>query len=242
MITTSYEGDLLRGDENCMRVGLCGKAFWWAMMSTYVLSTFKVRSTLWRINQIIRIFKCPMMRKLAHDEIASRRQTLEALHDVKRLPVSVVLDNVRSIYNVGSIFRTSDGAMIERLYLCGYTPHPPRKEIEKTALGATQSVPWEYRQSPREQILELRAKHVKICALELTTHSIPYYKIAREDFPLCLVVGNELTGISKELLELADLAIEIPMFGIKQSLNVAVAYGIALFELSRICRSTNQQP
>ncbi len=176
------------------------------------------------------------MLKLTHDEIARRRQTLETLGSVRRLPVSALLENVRSLYNVGSIFRTSDAAMIEKLFLCGFTPHPPRREIEKTALGATESVPWEYRAIARDLVHELKTRGVKICALELTTESVPYYSIQRRDFPLCLVVGNELTGISKELIELADLAIEIPMYGIKHSLNVAVAYGIALFELMKTYR------
>jgi tRNA G18 (ribose-2'-O)-methylase SpoU len=179
------------------------------------------------------------MRKLTHDEVAQRRQNLDTLHKATRLPVSVLLDNVRSLYNVGSIFRTSDGALIEKLHLCGFTPHPPRREIEKTALGATQSVPWGYYPNAREPLLQLKERGFKVCILELTTNSIPYYEFKREDFPLCLVVGNELTGISREVIELTDLALEIPMFGIKHSLNVAVAYGIALFELSRIYRLTN---
>lgn len=182
------------------------------------------------------------MRKLTHDEVARQRLSFEALHNHQRLPVCVLLDNVRSLYNVGSIFRTSDGARIEKLYLCGYTPHPPRKEIEKTALGATRSVPWEYRESGKDLLAELKAKKVKICLLELTTESIPYDALSKNDFPLCLVIGNELTGISKELIDLADLAIEIPLYGIKHSLNVAVAYGIALFELAKTYRSGNLQP
>jgi tRNA G18 (ribose-2'-O)-methylase SpoU len=182
------------------------------------------------------------MRKLSHDEVAQRRQNLETLHTATRLPVSVLLDNVRSLYNVGSIFRTSDGALIEKLYLCGFTPHPPRREIEKTALGATQSVPWEYHPNARDRLLELKERGVNICVLELATNSIPYYRIKRENFPLCLVIGNELTGISKEIVELADLAIEIPMFGIKHSLNVAVAYGIALFELLKTYRLNSSNP
>jgi tRNA G18 (ribose-2'-O)-methylase SpoU len=156
--------------------------------------------------------------------------------------VSVLLDNVRSLYNVGSIFRTCDGALIEKLYLCGFTPCPPRREIEKTALGATQSVPWKYNPNAVQQLQVLKQRGNKICALELTTNSIPYYEIKGGDFPLCLVIGNELTGISKEIVELADLAIEIPMFGIKHSLNVAVASGVALFELSRIYRLANRKP
>lgn len=182
------------------------------------------------------------MRKLTHDEIAQRRQSLEGLYKVDRLPVEVLLDNVRSLYNVGSIFRTSDGAMIKKLYLCGFTPHPPRKEIEKTALGATQSIPWEYQRDARDLLVNLKRGGIKVCVLELTTSSVPYYEIKKDDFPLCLVIGNELTGVSKDIVEIADLAIEIPMFGIKHSLNVAVAYGIALFELSRICRQNNRAP
>jgi len=182
------------------------------------------------------------MRKLTHDEVAQRRQNLTTLHAATRLPVSVLLDNVRSLYNVGSIFRTSDGALIEKLYICGFTPQPPRREIEKTALGATQSVPWEHHPNTRDLLVELKRNRTRICVLELTTESIPYYEVKKEDFPLCLVIGNELTGISKEIIDLADMAIEIPMFGIKHSLNVAVAYGIALFELVKIYRRGNSTP
>jgi len=174
------------------------------------------------------------MRKLTHDEISRRRETLETIKAAERLPVSVLLDNVRSLYNVGAIFRTSDGARIQKLYLCGFTPRPPRREIEKTALGATSSVPWEYRMNATELVRELKSKGIRICLLEMTTASVPYYSLSRDQFPLCLVVGNELTGVSKELIELADVAIEIPMYGIKHSLNVAVAYGIALFELVKM--------
>ena len=181
------------------------------------------------------------MKKLTHDEISKNRSTLETLHKVKKLPVYVVLNSIRSNYNVGSIFRTSDGAMIEKLYLCGYTPYPPKegspsgkKEILKTALGSTQSVEWEYVKDPREIILTLKDKGIKICALELTSTSKPYYKIDSKDFPICLLIGNEITGVSQELLDLCDYSVEIPQYGIKQSLNVAVAYGVAVFELRKI--------
>src|SRR3972149_2156314 len=169
------------------------------------------------------------MKKLSHEEISQKRSTLETLHKVKKLPVYVVLNSIRSNYNVGSIFRTSDGAMIEKLYLCGYTPYPTkkgssdgRKEILKTALGSTESVKWEYVKNPKEVILKLKGEGVKICALELTNKSIPYYKVSEKDFPLCLLIGNEITGVSQDLIELCDFAIEIPQYGIKQSLNVAV--------------------
>lgn len=174
------------------------------------------------------------MKKLTHDEIASNRSTLENLHQVKKLPVFVVLDSIRSNYNVGSIFRTSDGAMIEKLYLCGYTPHPPKKEILKTALGSTDSVDWEYVKGPKEVVIKLKENGVRICALELTDKSKNYYEVLQNDLPLCLIVGNEITGVSQELIDLCDYSIEIPQYGIKQSLNVAVAYGIAIYELRKI--------
>ena len=177
------------------------------------------------------------MRKLTHSEIASKRATLESLASAERLPVSVVVDNVRSLYNVGSIFRTSDGVLIDRLILTGFTPTPPRKEIDKTALGATQSVPWEYYKEPSEAIRSLKKTGYKACCLEITDTVIPYYSVKPMDFPLCLVIGNEITGVSKDALAECDLALEIPQFGIKQSLNVAVAYGIAIFELNRIWKA-----
>jgi 23S rRNA (guanosine2251-2'-O)-methyltransferase len=174
------------------------------------------------------------MKKLTHDEISENRSTLETLHKVKKLPVYVVLNSIRSNYNVGSIFRTSDGAMIEKLFLCGYTPHPPKREILKTALGSTESVVWEYVKDPKEILLKLKSQGVKICALELTDSSKNYYEISEKDFPLCLLVGNEITGVSQELLDMCDFSVEIPQYGIKQSLNVAVAYGITIFELRKI--------
>ena len=174
------------------------------------------------------------MKKLTHDEISENRSTLETLHKVKKMPVYVVLNSIRSNYNVGSIFRTSDGAQVEKLFLCGYTPHPPKKEILKTALGSTESVAWEYVKDPKEILLKLKSQGVKICALELTDSSKNYYEISEKDFPLCLLVGNEITGVSQELLDMCDYSVEIPQYGIKQSLNVAVAYGIAIFELRKI--------
>ena len=176
------------------------------------------------------------MKKLTHDEIAANRLTPDSIPDERRLPVVAVIENVRSLYNVGSIFRTADGALIRQLCLTGFTPRPPRKEIEKTALGATRSIPWVYASSPLEPISTLRAEGYNICCLELTTNSRPYYQIEKRDFPLCLVVGNEVSGISKEVISQCAFSLEIPMFGTKQSLNVSVAFGVAIFELSRIWR------
>jgi tRNA G18 (ribose-2'-O)-methylase SpoU len=174
------------------------------------------------------------MKKLSHEEISRNRSTLDSLNNVKKLPVYVILNSIRSSYNVGSIFRTSDGAMIEKLFLCGYTPHPPKKEVLKTALGSQESVTWEYVQDAKEVIVKLKQDGIKICALELTDSSITNYNLIRNQFPLALLVGNEITGVSQDLLDLCDFSIEIPQYGIKQSLNVAVAYGVAVFDLRRI--------
>lgn len=181
------------------------------------------------------------MRKLTHAEISAKRATLDSLSTTRRLPVGVVVDNVRSLYNVGSIFRTSDGVLLDKLILTGFTPTPPRKEIEKTALGATQSVPWHYEQMPRDAIVQLKLQGYKAVCLEITDRVIPYYDVAPSDFPICLVIGNEINGVSKEALAECDLALEIPQFGIKQSLNVAVAFGIAIFELNRIWKAGQPQ-
>lgn len=174
------------------------------------------------------------MRKLSHEEISQNRSTIDTVETVKKLPVYVILNSIRSSYNVGSIFRTSDGAMIEKLYLCGFTPHPPKKEVLKTALGSQNSVAWEYVKDPKDVILDLKSKGIKIGALELAENSTPHYSFEPENFPAALLIGNEITGVSQELLDLCDFALEIPQYGIKQSLNVAVAYGISIFELRRI--------
>lgn len=181
------------------------------------------------------------MRKLTHHEISARRIPPAEMGRADRIPVIGLLDNIRSLYNVGSIFRSSDGAAVQALFLCGYTPHPPRAEIEKTALGSTLTVPWRYFREPGDAILEARRLGMKVCVLEHTTRSIPYYTLSPREFPLCLVVGNELTGISPGVVEDADLGIDIPMHGSKQSLNAAVAYGIAVFELARLWRQEGKQ-
>ncbi|MCH8170568.1 MAG: RNA methyltransferase [Bacteroidetes bacterium] len=174
------------------------------------------------------------MKKLTHDEISKNRITLDNIDKVKKAPIYVVLNSIRSSYNVGSIFRTSDGVMIEKLYLCGYTPYPPNKQVFKTALGSTESVEWEHVEDVLKLIQKFKSDGIKICALEQTNKSIPYYKIKSNNFPLCLIVGNEITGVSQKLIDLCDFSIDIPQYGIKQSLNVAVAYGIAIFELRKI--------
>lgn len=172
-----------------------------------------------------------MMKKLSHEEISKKRILISDINEKHKFPVSVLLNSIRSCYNVGSIFRTSDGALIDKLYLCGYTPTPEKKEVLKTALGSQESVSWEYHQNAVELIKKLKSEGVKIAALELTHKSRSYDDLYKTDFPLCLIVGNEITGVSPELIDLCDFTLEIPQFGIKQSLNVSVAYGISIFEL-----------
>lgn len=179
------------------------------------------------------------MRKLTHSEIFSQRKKAGELNNYNRNPIYTLCDNIRSIYNVGSIFRTSDGAFIKKLFLTGYTPFPPRKEIEKVALGATETVPWEYYKNPVDIIKTLKSEGVKIAAVEITDNKNLIWNIRSSDFPLCLVIGNEISGVSKEIIDLADTSFEIPMLGMKQSLNVSVAYGIAVYEMVKVLN--NQQ-
>jgi tRNA G18 (ribose-2'-O)-methylase SpoU len=147
-------------------------------------------------------------------------------------PIYGLLDNVRSLWNVGSIFRTSDAVGVRKLYLCGMTGYPPRPEITKTALGADKTVPWEYGKDAAKIALRLKDLGVRIVALETSGKAVPFDEFPYS-FPLCLVVGHEVDGISNPLLSLADNTVAIPMFGEKTSLNVAVAYGIATYEVLR---------
>jgi len=179
------------------------------------------------------MFGACVPKKLTYEEIQRNRLTQEAAQaSQKRLPVIAILEDIRSLYNVGSIFRTSDGAHIERLITVGYTPHPPRKEIEKTALGATETVPHEHFATIEEAVRSLSG--YTIAALEIAENSRSAFELMSSDFPLALIIGNEITGVSDRALALCDMAIEIPMLGAKHSLNVAVAYGVAVFECVRV--------
>jgi len=155
------------------------------------------------------------------------------------LPVSVLLDNIRSLYNVGSFFRTADCAGAERLYLVGITGCPPHRGITKTALGAEQAVPWEHSWDPWPILNKLRSAGYQIAAIETTPDAIDLYEW-EPHFPVCVIFGNELTGIQPGLLEASDVRVKIPTFGIKNSLNVATAGGIVLYELLHKYRC--QQP
>lgn len=158
--------------------------------------------------------------------------TPEQFQAIPRLPVYAVLENLRSAFNVGSIIRTADCALLQTVYLCGITAHPPHRKLEKTSLGALPFIQWEYRTSALEAVRECRSKSIPVAALELTDRSRCIWEF---DFPMpvALVMGNEALGVSREILNEADTIIEIPMLGYKNSINVAVAFGIVVYEIQR---------
>jgi tRNA G18 (ribose-2'-O)-methylase SpoU len=168
-----------------------------------------------------------ILRKLTHEEIISRQVKKT---DAPRLSLCVVLNNIRSLHNVGTIFRTADGAGVEKIWLCGITGYPPQGGIAKTALGAEDHVPWEYRDNVLDLIKELKNEGYQIVLLEQMRGSTSHDEF-KAGPRVCLVVGNEVEGIAEELQSLSDAAIEIEMDGIKNSLNVAVAFGIAAYQL-----------
>ncbi len=174
------------------------------------------------------------MRKLSHQEIIDRQKI--KMTETK-LPFCVILNNIRSLYNVGAIFRTADGVGVEKVWLCGITGYPPNSQISKTALGAEQHVPWEHREDVISVIHELKSKQYQIVLLEQMDESVDY-QLFQPQGPLCLVIGNEIEGVSDEFLSLCDAAIDIEMTGIKNSLNVSVAFGIVAYHI-RKCLKDN---
>ena len=159
------------------------------------------------------------------------RKSVEEFKKAKKTPVIVVLDNIRSMHNVGSVFRTADAFLIEALLICGYSPQPPHRDINKTALGATESVDWLYYSTAAFAVTELKSKGYNVFAIEQTEGSILLDKFELPDNgKLALVFGNEVEGVSNEVLKLVDGSIEIPQLGMKHSLNISVAAGIVLWE------------
>jgi tRNA G18 (ribose-2'-O)-methylase SpoU len=172
------------------------------------------------------------MKKLRLEELG--RVSLETFRQVEKQPVCLVLDNLRSLHNVGSAFRTADAFRLEKIYLTGITGTPPNREIHKTALGATESVAWEYHEHAGQLVHTLKREGHRIVAIEQTTGSIPLHRFQPvTGEKLALVFGNEVNGISEAVLEKADIALEIPQEGTKHSLNVSVCMGIVLWEIFR---------
>ena len=169
------------------------------------------------------------MRKLKTEELG--RVGIEDFKKQDKLPITVILDNVRSMHNIGSIFRTSDGFAIEKIYLCGITAQPPHREIEKTALGATQSIEWVYSADISEVILELKAERYTIIAIEQADNSVMLNDFQpKTSEKYALIFGNEVNGVSDEAMKLIDTCIEIPQFGTKHSFNIVVSAGIVLWD------------
>jgi len=172
------------------------------------------------------------MRKLTMTEL--NRPSLEEFREQKKVPVVLVLDNIRSLQNIGSIFRTADAFNLEAIFLCGITATPPHREIHRSALGATESVKWSYHDHAVDAIRLLKKKHYHAVAVEQTNRSIPLSEFTLTgSSPIALIFGNEIHGISEEALQEVSQAIEIPQFGTKHSLNVAVSAGIVLWEICR---------
>ncbi|HXH19112.1 MAG TPA: RNA methyltransferase [Chitinophagales bacterium] len=172
------------------------------------------------------------MRKLASKELGrlSPRQFREA----EKIPVIIVLDNVRSLYNVGSVFRTADAFRVESIYLCGITATPPHREIHKTALGAEETVNWKHFKETEEAVHELKSQGWKIIAVEQAEGSIPLDEFNPDkNAKLALVFGNEIGGVSETVMKTADACIEIPQTGTKHSLNVAVSVGVVVWEIGK---------
>lgn len=172
------------------------------------------------------------MKKLKLEELG--RLSVDQFKEADKLPVSIVLDNIRSLHNVGSAFRTADAFRIEKIFLTGITGTPPHREIQKTALGATESVPWEYVENPAAIVEKLKGENYSIVIVEQTNQSIPLQKfdpIGGQKY--CLVFGNEVHGVSENVISLGDMALEIPQEGTKHSLNISVCLGIVVWEIFR---------
>jgi tRNA G18 (ribose-2'-O)-methylase SpoU len=172
------------------------------------------------------------MRKLSMQEL--RRKSVEEYKQAGKNPVIVVLENIRSAYNVGSVFRTADAFLIEAIYIIGYSAKPPHKEIKKTALGAEETVDWKYFKTTAEAIEELKIRKYKIYAVEQAEGSYKLHAAGfKQNEKIAVIFGNEVTGVEQSTIQLCEGCIEIPQFGMKHSLNIATAAGVVLWELVR---------
>ncbi|MBC8265474.1 MAG: RNA methyltransferase [Flavobacteriales bacterium] len=171
------------------------------------------------------------MRKLKNSEL--QRISVEDFKSAKKTPIVVVLDNVRSAMNVGSVFRTADAFLIEKIYLCGITATPPNKEILKTALGANDAVAWEYIKETKDIIRKLKNENHHIVGVEQTENATLLQNFEKPNKKVVLVFGHEVFGVNEEVIELCDECVEIPQFGTKHSLNISVSAGILMWEMWR---------
>lgn len=170
------------------------------------------------------------MRKLANSELD--RKNVDEFKTSEKTPIIVVLDDIRSLYNIGSVFRTCDAFLIEKIYLCGITATPPHKEIHKTALGATETVEWEYAKEITEVITQLKEKNISVQSIEQVVNSVMLNDFTvQPEQKYALVFGNEVKGVSQKVVDLSDGVIEIPQLGTKHSLNISVSAGIVIWDL-----------
>ncbi|MEQ6124420.1 RNA methyltransferase [Pseudotenacibaculum sp. MALMAid0570] len=170
------------------------------------------------------------MRKLRNNELG--RISVDEFKQTQKTPIIVVLDNIRSLNNVGSVFRTSDAFLIEKIYLCGITATPPHKEIHKTALGATESVDWEYKEDTLSLIKELQKQNVVVASIEQAEQSTMLDSFTpNKEKRLALVFGNEVKGVQQTVVSASDICLEIPQLGTKHSLNISVSCGVVLWDL-----------
>lgn len=177
-----------------------------------------------------------MNRKLSNEELG--RKSLQEFQQSEKLPLSVILDNIRSLNNIGSIFRSSDAFSIEAVYLCGITAKPPHREIQKTALGATESVFWEYYENTSDIVEKLKEDGYKILSVEQAENSVMLDKFSVDtNTKYAVVFGHEVKGVDQKVINLSDRVIEIPQSGTKHSLNVSVSAGIVLWEIGKKLKS-----
>ncbi|APY12804.1 RNA methyltransferase [Seonamhaeicola sp. S2-3] len=170
------------------------------------------------------------MRKLKNSELD--RLSIEDFKNSKKTPLIIVLDNIRSLNNIGSVFRTSDAFLIEKIYLCGITAKPPHKDIHKTALGSTETVAWEYAENTLDIVKKLKAENIKVCAIEQAENATMLNDFTVEaNTKYALIFGNEVKGVSQEVVNASNEVIEIPQFGTKHSLNISVSCGVVIWDM-----------
>ncbi|RRJ93273.1 TrmH family RNA methyltransferase [Paenimyroides tangerinum] len=170
------------------------------------------------------------MKKLVLDDL--NRINVEEFKQAEKTPIIIVLDDIRSLHNIGAVFRTSDAFLIEKIYLCGITATPPNKEIHKTALGATETVEWEYAKNVVEVVEKLKSENVAVYSVEQVENSIMLNDFSvSENVKYALVFGNEVKGVSQEVIDMSKGVIEIPQLGTKHSLNISVSAGIVIWDL-----------
>lgn len=170
------------------------------------------------------------MRKLRNNELG--RISVDEFKQADKTPIIVVLDNIRSLNNIGSVFRTSDAFLIEKIYLCGFTATPPNKEIHKTALGSTDSVDWEYKEDTLQLVKELHENNIVVASIEQADQSVMLDEFQTDRTKkLAVIFGNEVKGVQQEVVSASDYCIEIPQIGTKHSLNISVSCGVVLWDL-----------